>query len=398
MRDIPKLSGWEKGINNLSPVDQLPEGHARDLLNLDPVKGGALHARSAKIQSHPLASVRGGIACPDGFLLVADGWMKHFSCASGQARDLLAIPGATTLVGAEINGDIFLSAGNQLLRYRNGVVTAGGVDLIFPGLYLDPGRLPAGIYRVAVTVIDALGIEHGSQPLVVSVPEGSSFRIEWQAPAAAAKCRLYVSPCNSETLYLQDDVISPAVIDQIKDDTQRLEVVGLEAPPPPSQIYAYKGRLVYVAGSALWVSSAYAPHLVDRVAGFFAYASPISLVAPTDGGLFVVAGDETFFLRAPGTNETSNSKVLAIGAEPGSAVALRDGRAAWMTERGQAFGSPDGSVSLPQEHTYAPNLAASAAAGLIEGNGIELIATAPKGVITQNRLGVADAFDLEIDE
>jgi hypothetical protein len=122
------------------------------------------------------------------------------------------------------------------------------------------------------------------------------------------------------------------------------------------------------------------------------------MVAANDGGVFVAAGNETFFISALGTESQSQRRVLGIGAVRGSGAALPDGRVAWMTRYGQAFGSPDGSISLPQKERYAPAVAQQADAGLVEGNGVHMLVTTMKGPVGPNALGVLDAFDLEIDQ
>lgn len=395
--EAAKIADLSGGINNLASVDRMPVKHARDLLNLDPAPGGGLSQRCSKVLALPLSQVTGGTASHDGLLIVDGGTIKSFNTQTGELRDLLTIPGVTEIVGAVLGSETIVAAGGQLFRYRANQLHRADLQPVQPHIFTAAGRLPAGIYRIAVTAVDALGIEYGTQSAVFGLAEGSAVRVEWSPPAGSDHCRLYMSTCNGEALYLQRaQATSPQSIDLVADDTARLEVDGLDCPTQPSIMAAYKGRMAYGAGAVLQLSRPYAPHLIDLIADCYLYAAPITVIAPTGGGLFVCTENETHFLRGAGTPDASSSRVLGIGAVKGSAVPLRDGSVAWMTERGQAVGRADGGVSLPQEKTYAPGVPMRAAAGVFEADGVEVIATAPKGVIKNSRIGVVDAFDLEI--
>lgn len=392
-----KIADLSGGINNLANVDRMPAKHARDLLNLDPAPGGGLTQRCSKVRALALSAVTGGIPSHDGFLIVDGGSVKRFNTQTGELRGLIAIPGATGIVGAVLGSETIAAVGGQLFRYRDNQLHRADLQPVQPHIFVSAGRLPAGIYRVAVTAVDSLGIEYGTQSAVFGLSEGSAVQVEWSNPAGADHCRLYMSTCNGEVLYLQrDKAASPQSIDLVADDTARLEVDGLDCPMQPSVMAAYKGRMAYAAGHVLQLSKPYAPHLVDLIADCYLYAAPITVIAPTDGGIFVCTETETHFLSGAGTTDASTRRVLSIGAVKGSCVPLRDGAVAWMTERGQAIGRADGTVGLPQERTYAPGMPVHAAAGVIEAAGVEVIATAPKGVIKNSRIGVVDAFDMEI--
>lgn len=136
---------------------------------------------------------------------------------------------------------------------------------------------------------------------------------------------------------------------------------------------------------------------MNKAYGFVQYGAPVDMVAVTDGGIYVAAGQKTYFLSAPGTADISQRTVLEVGAVPGSGVTLPSGLATWMTRYGQAMGDIGGSVQLPQRDRHAPILASEASAGLVEANGLQMLVTTMRGATGPNSLGVEDSFDMEIE-
>jgi hypothetical protein len=399
---VPSLElseDWSGGMNNLSQVDRIPEGQVRDLLNLDPVKGGGLQLRANKSNVAELVDVHGAIPYLDGFLIASQDQLIRFSAADGVAEVIGSFQASGGIVGATLNGDAFIASATDMYRVRGRELGPWGLPEIAVSVFIQSGLLPAGIYRVAVTAVDAFGAESGASPQIITVSSPSALQVEWVAPAGAVECRVYLSAANGETLYLQQSgAVSPMQLNGLRDDTARLLNGDLKMPRLPSAVVAYKGRLLLVCGKVLAITEPFAPHLASWSHGFVQYSTDIDMVAANDGGVFVAAGNETFFISALGTESQSQRKVLGIGAVRGSGEALPDGRVAWMTRYGQAFGSADGSISLPQKERYAPAVAQQAGTGLVENNGVHMLVTTMKGPVGPNALGVLDAFDLEIDQ
>lgn len=389
---------WSGGMNNLDQVDRLPEGQVRDLLNFDPVGGGGLHKRAGRNKVASLDGVHGAVPYLSGLLIAAGGDLLRYEASTNEVREIGATPVSGGLCGAELNGDAFLCTAVSALRVRGDLVGSWGLPEIYPRATIGEGSLPAGVYRVAVTGLDLFGAESGAAPLIITLSQPGSIDLLWTVPADAAECRVYASVADGETLYLQDISVGTGFsLSAVKDDSSRLITANLVQPPVATQVHAYKGRLLLVAGAALWVTEPYAPHLMSPAYGFIHYGAQIDMVAVTDGGVFVAAGQKTYFLSNPGAEESTNSAVLEHGAVSGSGFTLPNGQAAWMTRYGQAIGSADGSVDLPQLKKYAPSLAKNASVGLVESNGVQMLVTTMKGAAGPNSLGVEDSFGLEID-
>lgn len=398
MSEMKRTDNWAGGINNLAQIDRLPEGQVRDLVNLDPVGGGGLQLRAAQFRIHPCNAVHGAVAYSGGFL-VADGpELIQFSFADNTPRVLASIAGTGGLCGAELNGDTFLCTANDSIRVRDGRAGPWGLSEIHPRVTVVPGSMPAGVYRVAVTAIDEFGSASGAAPMIVTLAQPGAIELLWSPPVGAIECQVYASAADGETLYRQaSGAMSGFTVSSITDSSDRMTTANLVRPPVATQVYAYKGRLVLVVGSTIWITEPYAPHLCSMTCGFVQYGSPVDMVAVTDGGIYVSAGQKTYFLTGVGTDGQSQRAVLEFGAVRGSGMTLPDGRAAWMTRYGQAFGEASGAASLPQRPSFAPSLASDASVGIVENNGVQMLVTTMKGTTGPNTLGVGDSFDLEIE-
>ena len=254
------------------------------------------------------------------------------------------------------------------------------------------GALPAGIYKVAVTAFGVDGEESGAEPMIVRLGEGKALRVLSSDPRSV---RVYVSPANASTLYSQGPLIGGAMaIAKVDDQSATLTTIGLVPMPACSILAAYHSVLVGASGRCVVFTSPMYPHLMDPVAGFFQYPEPPTVIAPTEGGVYVVA-DKTYFITGLDTSAPSQVAVLDLQAVPGSAR-LPDGRVAWFTRYGLAIGNAAGEVSLPNRQTYAPDLASAGAVGVLENNGIPMVVTTMHGTPSPNNLAVGDFAELEI--
>lgn len=389
---------WSGGMNNLAQVDRIPDMQVRELLNLDPVGGGALQRRAGFSKVAILANVHGAVPYLDGLLVAAGDQLVRYIAATNEHRSIGTIAATGGLCGAELNGDAFVCTRIGSARIRGDQVGAWGLPEIVPRVVLNEGRLPAGIYRVAVTALDAFGAESGAAPLIITLDQPGSISLLWIPPAGAVECRVYASAANGETLYQQTRTGDGGfTLQSIDDSGARLLTGNLSSPPIATQIAVYKGHLVLVCGSALWITEPFAPHLVNKAYGFVQYGAPVDMIAVTDGGVYVAAGQKTHFLTSLGTADINQRTVLEVGAVPGSGLTLPSGQATWMTKYGQAMGDIGGSVQLPQRDRHAPILASEASAGVVEANGLQMLVTTMHGVTGPNSLGVEDSFDMEIE-
>lgn len=394
MRDI-RTDSWVNGANNVAKPERLPEGFVRDLVNLDPTEGGQLELRADSRRVLEAVAMRLAVALPGRVVYVDGSTIGCYSSETDSAEVIGAVVGAGELAGVAFDGQVYLSSIEDSLRTDGVSVKPWAVPEPTFTLEVVAGALPAGIYKVAVTAFGDDGEESGTEPLIVRIAAGQAIRV---ISADSRALRVYVSPANGSTLYSQGPLIGGAMaITQVDDHRERLETTGLVPLPACSMLAAHHSVLVGIAGNYVVFTSPMFPHLMDPVAGFFRYPEQPSLIASTEGGVYVVA-DKTYFITGLDTDTPSQVVVLELGGVKGSVASLPDGRVAWFTRYGQAIGSSTGEVSLPNRKTYAPDLAARGAAGVVENNGNPMVVTTMRGVAKPNNLATGDFADLEVGD
>lgn len=395
MKSIDRTD-FSGGIDNVSPADSLPDKAVRDLCNFDPNPTGKLSLRPSLIQQEALTGVVGAVQVDDDLIVVAD-TLRRFYATRGFSVSIGSAPAGSQVIGAGLNGDAFVQVGVTQLRIRRETVAPWSLPEIAPQVTVVGGALPVGVYKVAVTAVDTFGAESGATPLIVHLTSPGAISLSWATPTGAVSTRVYCSATDGETLYLQGVQSGSMVIANLRDDTAALTTGFMQPPPLASHITAYKGRLMLAAGSTLWGTEPFAPHLVNYVSGFISYDADIQVVQPVDGGFYVATDRRTYFVEDFGLDTVRQSVVAELGATAGSQVLLPDGRATWLTPYGQAFGDPGGKLDFPQRQRYAPPIASAASAGVFDHNGVQVVVNNLRGAVNPNTLAVTDSFDMEID-
>lgn len=390
-----RRDSWPAGINNIAQPDRLPDGAVRDLLNLDPSEGGTLDRRAGFEKVLECSAGRAAFDVGRSIVVVDGPDLLGYSTLTGDVTALGQLSGNVgEVAGATLNGQLYIATLAEQLR-TDGYVRKPWT-VAEPGFSVEligTGSL-GGLHRIALTATGADGEESSAHSESIQVPPGAGLRI---TTTDTRPLRVYASAPNSTTLYYQGLLIGGALaITNINDATEQLTTDGLAPMAACVEYVAYHGVLIGRLDNCLFVSLPMCPHLMDPIAGFFQYAGTIKALAATDGGVFVVA-DKTYFLTGIETREPLQRVVLDIDAVEGSAVALPDGRAAWFTRYGQAIGSPDGTVELPNRKTFAPDVAAYGAAGLVEHNGNPMVVTTMRGITKANHLAAGDFADLETE-
>lgn len=394
MRPV-KTTDFSKGINNQAPEARLPEGAVRELVNLEPTEAGSLVLRPDFDMVFAMSGARCAVADGNSALIVADR-LYRFDALSSMVTDIGAAP-AGEATGAALNGDFYLFVGINQLIVRGSTVYPWAVEPPAFNVSLGTGATPPGMYRVAVTAVDALGRESGCDPMTVSVVEGQALSVSWPARTGYT-FRAYCSATDGETLYLQTTATGAGslVISTPDDNGARLLTENLKTPVLGNSIAVDGARLLIADGSTLWFTEPFAPHLTNRVSGYISFAGAINVVAPVDGGVFVVTDSETYYITALGTKDVAQKSVQPVGAVYGSGAKLPTGEVVWMTKYGQAVGKPGGSVDMPHTAVYAPDTANRAVAGVVDHDGAKRVVTSFSGPVRPNTLGVNDFFDMEI--
>lgn len=148
--------------------------------------------------------------------------------------------------------------------------------------------------------------------------------------------------------------------------------------PAGSIVRHYKGRLLVVRGTVLYISEPFAPNVYSPTRGYIAFSAPITLVMPLDSGLFVCA-DKTYWL----TGDLSQGMDVALpyGAVAGTDAPTIDGKGwMWTSLRGVVRGNPDGSATNMQEKQLAISPGTAGAMLLREFDGMRKAVSAVSGI------------------
>ncbi|CAE6949465.1 conserved protein of unknown function [Ectopseudomonas oleovorans] len=388
-----RTDNWAKGANNIAKPERLPAGFVRELVNLDPSEGGQLEMRADYGLIAAGENVRIAVSLSGRVVFVDGGDISCYSADSDSSQVIGSMAADGDIAGAVLNGQAYLVGAFDSLRTDGREVKPWAVPAPGFDVELITGALPAGIYKVAVTAFGADGEESGVEPVIFRLAEGQAFRV---VSDDSRPLQVYVSPANGATLYSQGPLIGGAMAITVVDDQgARLTTAGLVPLPVCSMLAAFHSLLVGACGNYVVFTAPMTPHLMDPVAGFFQYPEPPTVIAPTEGGVYVVA-DRTYFVTGLDTGTPSQVPVLDLQAVRGSAVQLPDKRVAWFTRYGMAIGNAAGEISLPNRQTYAPDIARSGAAGVLENNGIPMVVTTMRGEAKPNNLATGDFADLEI--
>lgn len=387
---------WAQGANNIAKPERLPEGAVVEAVNMDPTVGGKLELRVGfERVSDATANMRAIFAAGELLVLVDGDQVLAYNPANDTTELLATIAPSGPVAAAYAGGSLFLNTLHDSLRFDGSRVSAWAVPAPAFELQLVPGRLPAGLYKVGVTALDG-GVESGVLPYVVRLDGSQELRV---LCGDSRQCRVYCSVADGQTLFHQGEPLAGALrLTYVADDTLRLMTAELEPLPFCDRLAAHNAVIVGSRGRYLFHTEPMWPHLHNPSKGFFQFGAEVAMHASVGTGLFVATTEATFFITGLGTAELQQRRVLDVGASPGSAVELPDGRVAWFTKYGQAIGGADGSVSLLNRPNYAPDTGTVGAAGVLDHNGNQLVVTSMRGEVQGNRLQARDFADLEIIE
>lgn len=387
-----RIQNWSKGGDNVAQPDQLPPNSVRLLLNLDATAGGTLKLRAGYRQAVAVDGVRAVGSVGSKILIAADDGLSVYDTATDSVRPLDGTLGDGKIAMVSHNRQLYIASPSQTWRYDGQALKPWGLPEPAASFTLAEGNL-TGTVKVAVTALGDDDEESGCDPYVFSLKNQKILL----STSDERRLRLYVSPPNHESLYFQTHIHGgTATISNIRDETESLVTADLRPFPACSMLATHHGVIVGAYDRYVMLSEPMMPHLHNPVTGFFQYAAPVTLLAPTDGGVFVGTEDATYFLSSI---ESTPAQRLAVdfGAVAGTSVALPDGRAAWFTRYGQAIGTADGAVTLINKDRLSPEIATDGAAALVEHQGNQMLVTTMRGPVRTSGLGIGFHSELEID-
>lgn len=378
------MENFSKGINNVARPNRLPEGAVRDMLNLVPSADGALVLRPHAKQVLACSDCR-MVHAVGGRLVVVDAGQVLSFAGGGTPAVIGHVDPLSPVAGVLHNNQLYFSTAGRSLRTDGYTVRGWALPAPLFSVETIEGGGMAGRYRVAVTAtVD--GVESGSASQHIDVPAGRGVRVTSADPRAL---RVYISAADSATPYYQGPLVGGAqAYTAAYHHQEPLATDGLVAMPHCEAYRSYRGVIVGRAGRYLFFTEPLYPHLTDSVRGFLQYPADISVIAPVDGGLYVVA-DKTYFVQGVETSAPTQSVRLEVGAVAGTECILPGGEAYWMTPHGPVLADASG-AKLVTRDSFSPQRAESGASGYLQANGNEVVVTSMRGVLSASALVSTD--------
>jgi hypothetical protein len=380
-----KLGPFTAGIDNRVRDFALSRNALRDAVNVDLPNSGQPRRRGGCVLITPGARVRS---------LWSNGRQAFF--ADGSTLRSFAPNGETSVMfeGVDPNARIAYCdvPGRGVTFSDDRIIKRITPDGVVRPFALDPvaveptvtagtnGALAAGWYQVGLTYLDAFGEESG---LVYSpsvyVEDAGRITVQLVPPTQleVAATRVYLSARNSANPYLMGTVTRGAMssVDlAFPGDGATRPMQQYMVPLTPGSVLAsYNGRTYSASGSVLRFTDPYSGNH-NPLRGFISFPAPITMLAPTPDGMWIVA-HATYFMG--GEPETGSLREISpLTAVRGTLVRLPDNKqSVWFTPKGLVQAGPGGAFQLLQEPRVAVDPAEQGAALYREQDGIQQVIT-----------------------
>lgn len=416
--DLRGAGPWPLGIVNTTAENRVPRAEDgrplgfREGDNIDLDAAGTPRRRRGQERFHA-GTLAHSLWTDDEFPvgLFVDAGTLHSVDASGAVASLGITVGNEPLSYQKIGDRMFYcnrtSSGLldlALQRHDWGPETPAGQ----PDLSLASGLgLPAGLYQVAVTFIDALGRESGSTLAVaIDVPEGRGIALNnIPQPQSAVAVGVFLTDANDPVPRLHSVLPAGTATLLIGQQAQgrALETQFLTAMPAGQIVGLMNGRQFVADGRCLRWSPPLRYGLTDPVRNVLRFADAIDLFAPVaegaSAGVFVAAGARTHYFAGNDPMGWSTNIKKSTGAIPGSycripanALGFQDTERVpvWLATDGQVcIGQSGGTILTPRQGTAVVDGADRAAVLFREGDGLQQYVAALRGARPQS-LAVRD--------
>lgn len=406
------------GMNNVTSEDRLTLDEFRNAVNVDMTREGRIQRRAGQRLVHSAQSIR-GMWSGDGqnVFFATLNRLKHFTAGEEAITDLYGpVSLANNPTFCLVNGDVYFTDGVRTRIIHPDLTTSPwGVKAptAAPTLSLASGSLEKGTYLVTATCCTGTGEESGALAVQsIDVPsDGGGINVAGLLAPNDARIvgfRLYLSTPNGEVLYHAADVPRAEMfvtLSTVQAQAAELRTCDLTPMPAGQKLVHYRGRIYVAVGSTLFWSEPLRYGLTNLATNFLVMPDAITLLAPSEEGLFVAAG-KTFFLRGRDPESFTLETKLGYGSPDTTYVLLQASHlglggegvaAAWMSSTGFVIGASDGSVANLTEAKVAMSEFDAAAIAYREEDGIrQLLASGIKNTNSRRKFRLADLSVAEV--
>lgn len=329
------------------------------------------------------------------------------SLVNGLCSEISTVAHTVRMAACIHNDEMLISMSNgDAWRMKDGEVRQWGVPMSYQkplATRTSSGNLEPGIYKYSMTFVNSLGEESGavivSQITLDAAHKGILFSSFSTPIPEGCKARLYVSPVNSSSMYLQREFTeySDFQLMNVRANSLALDSKFMRSLPPAADILcSYKGVVLAARDNVVWVSQPMRIHLFDMATGFFQFPVRVTNMIGVEAGVFITTTSHTYLLSNPETVETSLREIYDVGAVANSAIRFKEDKVAWLTEYGQAIGTNEGGLELPHKDKYSPVVAQESAVAVIKNDGAEMIVTSMRQPLRRSTMTTSDYFDADV--
>jgi hypothetical protein len=414
-----------RGINNVddelslaySVTDQ--PAYLRQAVNVDLTRDGWVRTRTGQTKLLSLTDAHSLCATSSGLYFVDSGSIYRVN-PDNTATEIVSGLSNSPMSFADIVGtDVFYCNGSNSGRITwgqselsaeapnsNFVSTFWGLTPPSrPVLSITSGNLPAGEYQVALTCESADGIESGAtRSSVVSLASVGGILVQTPlTDANAAYVNVYLSSINgSELFWTQQSPVGQSItITQPPVSRQLLSTFNFYPPPQGARIVKnFRGRLLVVAGNALYWSQPLAPHWFRLSTDVQLFSEPPVMLETVADGFYLAEGERTWWITGDDPANWQPTLVDSVAVCAGPALQLPGRKipaletmsmvAVWAGANGPVVGLPNGAVVHLTDRTVAMDSHANAALTYREENGLSQLLMNLRNKENSSRFGATD--------
>jgi hypothetical protein len=366
MKETIDLGKFPKGINNIAPDTDLPEGSLVSAVNVDIDKEGNISQCEGYEQIYSGEGIHS--------------FYKRYFAEKSELK-YLEDDNTATVIDSELRQDSYLAWETILgdLYYSDGlnnrIVNKGkwGIPTPISNSLLteSAGLLNAGIYQVALCYRNSETGEIGGAKLALTInisDKGAISCSNMPVSHDGYDIVVYVSVENGTELY-QNGIVpngsdSYTIINSRK-STRILNTQFMEPLPGGHILRHFNARLYVARGNVVWFSEAFRYGLRKTSKNFFQFPSKVTILQPVIDGLFIVA-DKTYFLQGSepkdmvqrvvskhtaieGTGKTMGGETFAVDGEPGAGLLV----GYWFSNTGAVLGMAGGAMKELTDDRFA---------------------------------------------
>jgi hypothetical protein len=294
---------WTRGLNTANPSYEIGADELSLAENIDLDRLGKIRSIREGYQTRVQTTNAHSLFSNGKFLFFCDnGWLCSLDSTSYAVYQITPVNAQRPLSFVDINGVVYWSNGEQSGRLFSGQLFDGGIPESVtsqPCVRVVDGNLPSGMYQVAVTFVNAGGEESGTcAPRLITLTGTSGIEcFDIPSPVGSTSVRVYLSATNGEELFLQkqSDIRSSVTITDFTYGL-RIKTLLLDKFPQCDILQYFSGRLFGAKGSVLYFSEALQYELCHLVNNFIPFEDEITLIAPTNDGMYIGTKDKTWFV------------------------------------------------------------------------------------------------------